>query len=141
MPLVPGVISRLRLTVPVETRHCRDIVQACPGGGPVIPNQSLAMRRSEREIKTREFRFFFVFSLSLSLFLQCMLNPKYFFSFLALFLVLSLYSDIYTLFPSFAAHFISHSFLISFIFLFVFYLHKLFTVSSFLLLMLRANMA
>lgn len=64
MPLVPDVINRLCCTVPVETRHCRDIVQACPGGGPVIPNQSLAVRRFERKIRTREFRFFYLFFLN-----------------------------------------------------------------------------
>lgn len=58
MPLVPDVISRLCSTVPTEMRHSRDIVQACPGGGPVIPNQSLAVQRLERKIRTQEFRFF-----------------------------------------------------------------------------------
>lgn len=51
-------------------RHYRDIVQACPGGGPVIPNQSLAVQRLERKIRTQESRFFFLF------FFQWMLNSK-----------------------------------------------------------------
>lgn len=49
-------------------RHSRDIVQACPGGGPVIPNQSLAVQRLERKIRTQEFRF--------CSFFQWMLNSK-----------------------------------------------------------------
>lgn len=68
MPLVPDVISRLCSTVPTEMRHSRDIVQACPGGGPVIPNQSLAEQRLERKIRTQEFRF--------RSFFQWMLNSK-----------------------------------------------------------------
>lgn len=69
MPLVPDVISRLCSTVPTEMRHSEDIVQACPGGGPVIPNHSLAPRRSERKIRTQEF------SLSLSLFFnECLIQ-------------------------------------------------------------------
>lgn len=73
MPLVPDVISRLCSSVPTEMRHSRDIVQACPGGGPVIPNQSLAVQCLERKIRTQEFRF-------VSFFFQWMLNSKLFFS-------------------------------------------------------------
>ena len=57
-------------------RHSRDIVQACPGGGPVIPNQSLAEQRLERKIRTQEFRFF---SSSAFFFFQWMLNSKLYF--------------------------------------------------------------
>lgn len=75
MPLVPDVISRLCSTVPTEMRHSRDIVQACPGGGPVIPNQSLAVQCLERKIRTQEFRFSLFFPL---LFNECLIQNSFF---------------------------------------------------------------
>lgn len=79
VPLVPDVISRLCSTVPTEMRHYRDIVQACPGGGPVIPNQSLAVQRLERKIRTQESRFFFS-----SFFNECLIQKLFSPSFLLL---------------------------------------------------------
>lgn len=35
-----------------------DIVQPCPGGGPVIPNQSLAVQCLEWKIRTQKYTFF-----------------------------------------------------------------------------------
>jgi len=79
VPLVPEVISRLCGTVPTEMRHSGDIVQACPGGGPVIPNQSLAVQRLEREIRTQEFRFsLLLFLFFLLLFNECLIQNCFF---------------------------------------------------------------
>lgn len=75
MPLVPDVISCLCSTVPTEMRHSRDIVQACPGGGPVIPNQSLAVQCLERKIRTQKFRFSFFFFFNECLIQNCVFPP------------------------------------------------------------------
>ena len=75
-------------------RHSRDIVQACPGGGPVIPNQSLAVQCLERKIRTQKFRFFLFF------FNEC-LSQNSFFSLLALHSLHQLSFLYYSSFPSY----------------------------------------
>ena len=60
-------------------RHSRDIVQACPGGGPVIPNQSLAEQRLERKIRTQEFRFFSSYAFFFFFFNECLIKTVFYF--------------------------------------------------------------